>query len=82
MKSFRWNQWNLDKVAKHGVSPVEAQNVVHGARRPYPRRVEDNKWQVVGRGQGSRFVQVVYVLDPDGTLFVVHAMPLTGRRRR
>jgi hypothetical protein len=42
----------------------------------------NGKWQVVGRGQGDRFVQVVYTVDPDDTLFIIHAMPLTTRRRR
>lgn len=27
-------------------------------------------------------VEVVYTLDDDGTAFVIHAMPLTVRRRR
>jgi hypothetical protein len=37
---------------------------------------------VVGRGVGDRFLQVVYVVDPDERLFIIHAMPLTTRRRR
>jgi hypothetical protein len=35
-----------------------------------------------GSGQGDRWVQVVYLIDDDGTIFVIHAMPLTSRRRR
>jgi uncharacterized DUF497 family protein len=82
MKTFRWIAWNLDKVAKHGVSPLEAERVVLDARKSYPRHIEAGKWQVVGRGQGDRFVQVIYVVDTDDTLFIIHAMPLTTRRRR
>ncbi len=82
MKDFRWHEWNIGKVEMHGVSPEEAERVVCNARTPYPRRVEHGKWQVVGRGQGDRFVQVVYTVDPDDTLFIIHAMPLTSRRRR
>jgi hypothetical protein len=37
---------------------------------------------VIGRGIGGRLIEVVYVLDEDGTAFVIHAMPLTTRRRR
>jgi len=40
------------------------------------------KWLVIGRGQGDRFLEVVYLVDPDDTLFIIHAMPLTTRRRR
>ena len=40
------------------------------------------KWLVVGRGTGGRIVQVVYSLDADGTAFIIHAMPVGGRRGR
>jgi hypothetical protein len=31
---FRWNEWNIDHIAKHGVDVVEAAYVVSHARRP------------------------------------------------
>jgi hypothetical protein len=37
---------------------------------------------VTGRGQGNRMIQAMFVLDDDETLYVIHAMPLTTRRRR
>ena len=79
---FRWIEWNREKVARHGVSPAEAEQVVRGARRPYPRQNGKGKWLVIGRGRGNRVVEVVYLVDPDDTLFIIHAMPLTTRRRR
>jgi uncharacterized DUF497 family protein len=79
---FRWIQWNVAKVEKHGVSPAEAEQVVRSARRPYPKQNGKGKWLVIGRGRGDRFVEVVYLVDPDDTLFIIHAMPLTTRRRR
>jgi uncharacterized DUF497 family protein len=79
---FRWIEWNLEKIARHGIAVVEAERVVRSAARPYPRRIEKGKWQVIGRGQDDRWVQVIYVVDPDDTLFVIHAMPLISRRRR
>ena len=78
---FRWIRWNIDKVEKHGCSPLEAQQVVNHPSRGFPRR-SGKKYQVHGRGDAGRWVQVVYVIDPGGTIFVIHAMPLTGRRRR
>jgi len=81
MPSFRWIEWNTAKVAKHGVSILEAERVVRSAGRPYPRKIGGGKWQVVGRGQGDRWIQVIYLIDPDQTLFVVHAMPVRTRGR-
>lgn len=79
---FRWNEWNLDHAGKHGVSPQEAQKVVLDARRPYPRDVGNGKRQVVGRGRGGRWIQVIYIDDPDGRKFIIHARPLTDSEKR
>ena len=79
---FRWIRWNVEHVGEHGVTPAEAESVVRHPFPGWPRKIGDGKRMVQGRGQGGRFVQVAYVVDEDGTIFVIHAMPLTGRRRR
>ena len=81
LHDFRWIEWNVEKVEKHGCTPGEAERVVNHPARGFPRR-DGVKRLVRGRGQGDRWVQVVYLIDPDGTIFVIHAMPLTSRRRR
>ncbi len=72
---FRWNRWNVEHIARHGVSPDEAEHVVRWAKRPYPRRHRKGTSIVVGKDQTRRVLQVVYTLDPDGTVYVIHAMP-------
>jgi uncharacterized protein len=79
---FRWNAWNIEHVAKHGVSPAEAEGVVRTARRPYPEAREDDKWRVAGRGIGGRWLQVIFVFDPEDMVYVIHARPLTEREKR
>ncbi len=74
---FRWNNWNIDHIAEHGVPPEEAEAVVQNAKPPYPRYQMDGKWLVWGRGSGGRPLQVIYILDPDDTKFIIHARPLT-----
>ena len=70
---FRWIEWNRDHVAKHSVDPEEAESVVRHAERPFPRRIEEDKWLVVGRGVGGRVLQVIYVVDSDKSVFVIHS---------
>ena len=79
---FRWNEWNIDHIAKHGVSWEEAEMVVRGARKPFPRKIEDEKWLAWGRGQGGRFLQVIFVVDPEETVYVIHAQPLNEQEKR
>ena len=79
---FRWNSWNIDHIARHGVQPEEAQTVVASARPPFPLSRSDEKWLVWGRGRGGRLLQVVFVLDDDATVYVIHARPLTEREKQ
>jgi len=79
---FRWIDWNVEHIGRHGVTPAEAELVVENARPPFPERQEEDKWLVMGRGQGGRYVQVVFVRDDDGTAFVIHARPLTDKEKR
>lgn len=79
---FRWIKWNVEHVAKHGVDREEAETVVRGVRKPYPQQIGEDKLFVIGRGRGGRYLQVVYILDPDDTVFVIHARPLTAREKK
>lgn len=45
---FRWIEWNINKVADHGITPEEAENVVEDATAPYPKHREDDKFLVLG----------------------------------
>lgn len=79
---FRWIDWNRDHVVEHGVDPEEAERVVRQARPPFPRKIEEDKWLVIGRGRGDRFLQVIYILDPDETIFIIHARPSDDREKK
>ena len=79
---FRWNEWNVEHIAEHGVSIDEAEWVVETARPPYPEAREDGKRRVVGCGRGGRWLQVVYIYDPEDVIFVIHARPLSQNEKR
>jgi uncharacterized DUF497 family protein len=78
---FRWNEWNVEHLTRHGVKPEEAEDVVMAARQPYPLERPDDKWLVWGRTPSGRALQVVFVLDDD-TIYVIHARDLTTREKR
>jgi uncharacterized DUF497 family protein len=79
---FRWNDWNVSHIGKHEVSPEEAEWVVQHAKSPYPRYREDGKWLVWGRGPAGRLLQVIFVIDSDDSMFVIHARSLTDREKK
>ena len=79
---FRWIDWNRDHIAEHGVDREEAEMVARSAKQPFPRKIDEDKWLVIERGVGGRFVQVIYVIDPEKTVFVIHARPITDHEKR
>lgn len=81
-KRFRWNEWNTWHIDKHGVSPGETEDVVKGARPPFPRASGEEKWAVWGQTAFGVYLQVIYTKDPDGTIYVIHARPLTAREKQ
>jgi hypothetical protein len=70
---FRWNAWNVGHIAEHGVTPEEAEHIIRFATRH--QRHHRGTRVVIGRGNSNRTVRVVYSRDPDGTIYVIHAMP-------
>ena len=80
--AFRWIDWNLGKIAKHGLIAEEVEFVINRAKRPYPQRIDDDKWIVKGLTPGKSYIQAIYVIDDDGeTIFVIHARPLTPKEK-
>lgn len=80
---FRWNGWNINHIAEHGVEPEEAEYVASRARAPWPRNVGDGKYMVMGQSAAGRHLQVIFVRDEDApTVYVIHARPLTGPEKR
>ncbi len=79
---FRWNRWNEEHLAAHGVDPTEAEEVVLGARAPFPLVQAAEKYLVWGATEDGRLLQVVFVLDPDDSVFVIHGRELTEAEKK
>jgi uncharacterized DUF497 family protein len=61
------------------VEPEEAEEVVRRARPPYPLTSADEKFLVWGRTPEGKFLQVVFVMDEEDSVFIIHARPLTDK---
>jgi len=79
---FRWIDWNRDHLVEHGVDWEEAETVVRQAKPPFPQQIGEEKLLVMGQGRGGKLLQVISVLDPEDTVFVIHAPLLTDREKQ
>jgi uncharacterized protein len=82
MYEFRWNEWNRDHIAEHGVAEEETEFVVNHARPPWPEYVGNGKWRVWSPTVAGRLLQVIYVFDADETVYVIHARDLSESDKR
>lgn len=79
---FRWNEWNVDHIAGHGVRSGEAQYVVERPARGFPRYDGGRKYRAWGQTAAGRYLQVVYIFSPPGVVYVIHARDLTEAEKR
>lgn len=59
---FAWDNVNIEHIARHRVSPAEAEAVVRGATRPFPQVIEGDKLVVWGSTGMGRYLQVIFVM--------------------
>jgi hypothetical protein len=64
-KLLVWNAWNIEHIAKHGVSVEEARYVVEHAGGRYPQKVGDGKFVIRGQTAGGRWLQVIFIYLED-----------------
>jgi hypothetical protein len=79
---FSWNDWNVDHIAAHGVTPAEAEHVVRRAEPPYPKELPGDKLLVWGRTPAGRYLQVVFVFPADEEVDAASLGPGGSRRVR
>lgn len=85
VRRLLWDDHNIEHIARHKVSPIEAEEVVFGeeTRGPYrDDRRRPGRLVFIGNTVGLR--PLVVVTDPptpNGDAYVVTARPATERER-
>jgi hypothetical protein len=82
VKSYRWNAWNVDHIANHGVSPLEAEYMIDHAVRPWPQDTGEGRFRVFGVGPDGTYLHVGFIYSPPGVVYVIHARPMTETEKR
>jgi hypothetical protein len=79
---FRWNEWNVEHIAEHGIGPRAAEYIVNCASPPFPEKIGEGKYRACGQTPDGRYLQVIYIFSRPGVVYVIHAMPLSDRDKR
>jgi hypothetical protein len=67
---FAWEEWNIDHLSRHAVTPAEAEHVIENAEPPWPQQKGDDKLVAWGPTEAGRLLQVIFVLKaPEEVAF-------------
>jgi uncharacterized DUF497 family protein len=64
---FEWDVHNIGHIARHGVTPMEVEEVI-GRRHvivPEAARPREERWKLFGRTTAGRYVVVVFTIRRD-----------------
>lgn len=67
----------LASALKHDIDETTIRHVVQAPIYAFALRQEPPKVALLGMSTGMQPLEVVYVINDDGTLVVIHAMPAT-----
>ena len=81
IRDVHWNQWNIEHIARHGVDPAEAEEVVF-SRIHHAIRVGSARYLITGQTAGGRYLAVVVERAEPGDFVVITARDATLRERR
>lgn len=79
IKSFDWDKRNIEHIARHNITPDEAEEAFLDALY---RKGRDGRLLVYGVTDPGRFILVVAVLNPGGMVRVITARDMTQSERR
>jgi len=77
---FQWDAWNIGHIARHNVTPEEAEEAF--CNEPLFLRGRSGTRMVLGRTEAGRFLTVIYVTRPGGSVYVVTARDMDRKERR
>jgi len=78
---IRWEAWNIDHIAGHGVIPEEVEDVDYSQRFTV-RRVGQMRYLLTGQTVSGRYLSIVMDREQPSQYVVVTARDATSRERR
>ena len=75
VQHFNWDFWNIDHLARHGVSPSEAEFVCRG--NSIVVRGREGRYLVYGRTDAGRYLFIVIRIHSRGVIRIITARDMT-----
>jgi uncharacterized DUF497 family protein len=80
VQELLWNDWNIEHIARHNVSPHEVEEVCYF--NPFVTRARNKTLRSIGQTYSGRFLVIFLAPRGKGSYFVVTAREATEAERR
>ncbi len=80
VRELLWNDWNIEHIARHNVSPPEVEEVCYS--NPSVSRTRDKTLRVIGQTYSGRVLTIFLAPRGEGSYFVITAREATEAERR
>ena len=78
--SFEWDDWNIEHIAKHSVTPQEVEEACYN--QSIIRRTKDSLYLIYGQTDAGRYLLIVVRHKSKDMIYVITARPMTGNEQR
>jgi uncharacterized DUF497 family protein len=75
-----WDEWNVEHIARHEVTPEEVEQVCQG--EPMTSETYSDRLRVVGPTDASRMLTVILAPEGKGVYYPVTGRPASRKERR
>lgn len=79
IRELLWNDWNIEYIAMHNVSPHEVEEVCYS--NPLVTRARNKTLRIIGQTYSGRFLAIFLAPRGKGYYFVVTAREATDAER-
>jgi len=82
LEGFDWDAHNVGHIARHGVTPIEVEQVTRQPHVLFPAaaRHGESRWKLLGRTKAGRYLVVVFTIRRN-KLRIVTAYPMNSAER-
>lgn len=77
---FEWNDWNIEHIDKHGVTPQETEEACYN--QPVSRKAKQRLYILYGQTDAGRYLFIVFRYISGDIVYVITARTMTKNEQK
>jgi len=76
-----WDDWNLEHIAEHGVTPEEVKEACY-SKQCWNRRGRKGRRYILGQTEDGRYLSIILASREGGAFYTITARDMDEKERR